>query len=79
MKSFGFFSGFIVLRYSSGNQPPVVKQLPWPPDQPITSLCFDPTVSWLLVQTENANLFIIPVLSMLVSFKFYFDKKNEKE
>ena len=57
-----------MLRYNSGNQPPVVKQLPWPPDHPITSLCFDPTVSWLLVQTENANLFIIPALSMLVSF-----------
>lgn len=58
-------NNFIVLWYSSGNQSPVVKQLPWPSDHPITSLCFDPTVSWLLVLTDNASLFIIPAVSML--------------
>ncbi|WAR18296.1 UVR8-like protein [Mya arenaria] len=28
-------------------------------------MCFDPTVTWLLVLTENGNLFIIPALPML--------------
>ncbi|KAL4238144.1 hypothetical protein ACF0H5_002856 [Mactra antiquata] len=58
-------NGFLVLRYCCTGCQPVVKQIPWPPDLQITSMCFDPTVSWLLVQTENGNLFIIPALTMM--------------
>lgn len=63
-------AGFLVLQYNSTGCQPVVKQLPWPPDHQITSMCFDPTISWLLVQTDNGNIFIIPALSMLVSCRF---------
>ncbi|XP_052768315.1 uncharacterized protein LOC128208770 [Mya arenaria] len=58
-------NGFIILRHCNSGSQPLVKQLPWPPDHPIRSMCFDPTVTWLLVLTENGNLFIIPALPML--------------
>ena len=29
-------------------------------------MCFDPTVTWLLIVTEDATIFIIPARSILV-------------
>ncbi|XP_052272508.1 uncharacterized protein LOC127873013 isoform X1 [Dreissena polymorpha] len=58
-------NGFIILRYCNSGCTPVVKQLPWPQDHPIKSMCFDPTVTWLLVLTDNGNIFIIPAVPML--------------
>lgn len=59
-------NGYVLLRYSSGNgKPPSTHQLPWPQEKPISSMCFDPTVTWLLVLAEDATLFIVPALSIM--------------
>ncbi|XP_053407428.1 uncharacterized protein LOC123565052 isoform X2 [Mercenaria mercenaria] len=58
-------NGFLLLRYSCTGCQPLIKQLPWPQDHPIKSLCFDPTITWLLVLTDNGNIFILPALPML--------------
>ncbi|KAK3585949.1 hypothetical protein CHS0354_038491 [Potamilus streckersoni] len=58
-------NGFILLRYGSSGRSPVVKQIAWPSDHPIVSMCLDPTVAWLIVAAENGSLFILPALAML--------------
>ncbi|KAL3853004.1 hypothetical protein ACJMK2_016594 [Sinanodonta woodiana] len=58
-------NGFILLRYSASGRSPVVKQIAWPSDQPIVSMCLDPTIAWLMVAAENGSLFILPALAML--------------
>lgn len=64
-------AGYLLLRCSSGNgKPPTTQQLPWPQDKPISSMCFDPTVTWLLVLAEDATLLIIPALPIMVMIMF---------
>ncbi|KAL5013415.1 hypothetical protein ScPMuIL_007685 [Solemya velum] len=58
-------NGYIVLRHSNGGKQPVVRELPWPRDRPVSCLCFDPTVTWLLVVTHDASVFIVPVLHLM--------------
>ncbi|KAJ8301898.1 hypothetical protein KUTeg_020885 [Tegillarca granosa] len=58
-------NGFLILRYCCSGREPQLRQLPWPPDKPISSMCFDPTVAWLLIITEDCTLFIIPALAIM--------------
>ncbi|KAK3101004.1 hypothetical protein FSP39_000154 [Pinctada imbricata] len=58
-------NGFVLLRYSSGTKDAIVQQVPWPQDRVISTLCIDPTVTWLLVITEECSLFIVPARSVL--------------
>lgn len=46
---------------------PVVRQLCWPSEPIVAAMCFDPTVSWLLIATQPATLYILPALALLVS------------
>ncbi|XP_005100274.1 uncharacterized protein LOC101858037 isoform X2 [Aplysia californica] len=56
----------LLLRYGINGRTPIIKQLPWLPDKSIASLCFDPTLSWLLIVTESSQeAFIIPALSIV--------------
>ncbi|XP_055999241.1 uncharacterized protein LOC125654012 isoform X3 [Ostrea edulis] len=58
-------NGYLLLRYASSGKVPTCQQLTWPQEKPICTMCFDPTVSWLLIVTEDATLFIIPARSIL--------------
>ncbi|XP_062616739.1 uncharacterized protein LOC134278436 [Saccostrea cucullata] len=58
-------NGYLLLRYASSGKVPAYRQLVWPQEKPICTMCFDPTVCWLLVVTEDATLFIIPARSIL--------------
>ncbi|XP_041350104.1 uncharacterized protein LOC121369224 isoform X2 [Gigantopelta aegis] len=55
----------ILLRYSLSGKPPHIKQLSWLPERVIVSMCFDPTVTWLLILTSKPELFIIPAFSLM--------------
>ncbi|GFO46551.1 X-linked retinitis pigmentosa GTPase regulator-like protein [Plakobranchus ocellatus] len=57
---------YLLLRYDVTGKPPIIKQVPWLPDKTIASMCFDPTLSWLLIATESSNeLYILPALSIV--------------
>nr|XP_022297301.1 uncharacterized protein LOC111106775 isoform X2 [Crassostrea virginica] len=58
-------NGYLLLRYASSGKSPTYQQLTWPKEKPICSMCFDPTVTWLLIVTEDATIFIIPARSIL--------------
>ncbi|XP_013413671.1 uncharacterized protein LOC106176012 [Lingula anatina] len=60
-----FSNDYLLLRYCIRGRAPVVRQIPWLPDQPIVDLCFDATGTWLLVITVKTHLFIIPVLTLM--------------
>jgi len=61
-------AGDIILRYCCSGHDPVVSHIPWPDHKSVVCLCFDPTVSWLLVISEDLTVCIVPVLSLVVSF-----------
>ncbi|XP_059167595.1 uncharacterized protein LOC131949741 [Physella acuta] len=59
---------YILLRYDVSSRTPVIKQLPWLPEKKIASMCFDPTMTWLLIATETSEeIYIIPALSIVDS------------
>ncbi|BFZ08491.1 hypothetical protein BsWGS_11531 [Bradybaena similaris] len=59
---------YILLHYNSTDRPPIIKQLPWFHEKPVGFMCFDPTLTWLLLVTEAAQeIFIIPALSIVDS------------
>ena len=60
----------ILLRYCLSGKPPRIKQLSWPPERVIVCMCFDPTVTWLLILTSKPEIFIIPAFSLMVRFKY---------
>ncbi|RUS76283.1 hypothetical protein EGW08_015955 [Elysia chlorotica] len=56
----------LLLRYDITGKPPVIKQVSWLPDKRIASMCFDPTLTWLLIVTESSNeIYILPALSIV--------------
>ncbi|KAL1494566.1 hypothetical protein ABEB36_010144 [Hypothenemus hampei] len=57
----------IVLYYSYGELPPVVKRIPWFSDSSkiIHAACFDPTATWLLIVCLDSSLYIIPALHIV--------------
>ncbi|XP_063404631.1 uncharacterized protein LOC134688085 isoform X2 [Mytilus trossulus] len=60
-------TGDIILRYCCSGHDPVISHIPWPESRSIVCLCFDPTVSWLLVISEDVTVSIVPVLSLMDS------------
>ncbi|XP_055958242.1 uncharacterized protein LOC126827750 [Patella vulgata] len=56
---------YLLLRYKPASDLPIIKQIPWPKVNTIVSLCFDPTLVWLLVLTESPDIYIIPALCLL--------------
>ncbi|CAG5123144.1 unnamed protein product, partial [Candidula unifasciata] len=59
---------YILLHYNNTGRPPVVKQLPWFHEKPVGFMCFDPTLTWLLLVTEaTQEIFIIPAVSIVDS------------
>ena len=61
-----FATDQLLVRWNVSGRAPVVKQLPWAPDKHVAAMCFDPTVSWLLVVTGSPCLYILPVLALMV-------------
>lgn len=56
----------LLLRYDITGKPSIIKQVPWLPDKTIASMCFDPTLTWLLIVTETSNeIYILPALSII--------------
>ncbi|XP_076469360.1 uncharacterized protein LOC143299801 isoform X3 [Babylonia areolata] len=55
----------LLLRLGVSGRAPVVKQLPWPHDKRVAAMCFDPTVSWLLIVTESPCLYIVPARALM--------------
>lgn len=63
----------MLLRYEVSSRTPVIKQLPWLPEKRIASMCFDPTMTWLLIATETSEeIYIIPALSIVVCLNLQF-------
>lgn len=60
-------NGDIVLHYTFGDLPAVLKHIPWLQEmaKTIQALCFDTTGTWLLVVTLDGSLYIIPALSLV--------------
>ncbi|XP_017773369.1 PREDICTED: uncharacterized protein LOC108560363 [Nicrophorus vespilloides] len=60
-------NGEIVLHYTFGELPAVIKRIPWLTEtaKSIEALCFDPFANWLLVVTQDSSLYIIPALSLV--------------
>lgn len=64
---FYFCTDQLLLRYCQIGRNPIIKQLPWLQDKCIASMCFDPTLSWLLIVTlTSQEAFIVPALSVVV-------------
>ncbi len=61
----------ILLRYSIAGKAPLVKQLSWIPGKTIIAMCFDPTVTWLLVLTHEPDIYLVPAFSIMVNNTFY--------
>ncbi|CAL1526241.1 unnamed protein product [Lymnaea stagnalis] len=58
----------LLLRYDVSGRSPIIKQLPWLPEKSIGSMCFDQTLTWLLIVTEvSQEIFIVPALSIIDS------------
>ncbi|XP_046564861.1 uncharacterized protein LOC124273631, partial [Haliotis rubra] len=55
----------IVLRYCIAGKPPLIKQLSWIPSTTIVAMCFDPTVTWLLILTHNPDIYLVPAFSLM--------------
>ncbi|XP_045473518.1 uncharacterized protein LOC123679961 [Harmonia axyridis] len=57
----------VVLHYSNGDLPIVLKRIPWfsNSNKAIKALCFDPTATWLLVVCCDSSLHIIPFLKLV--------------
>ncbi|XP_071082712.1 uncharacterized protein [Haliotis cracherodii] len=55
----------IVLRYSIAGKPPLIKQLSWIPNKTIVAMCFDPTVTWLLILTHEPDIYLVPAFSLM--------------
>lgn len=60
-----FSNDYLLLRWSMMGREPVVRQLCWPSEPIVAAMCFDPTVSWLLIATQPATLYILPALALL--------------
>lgn len=62
-----FRDGDIVLHYTFGGLPSVIKHIPWftESEKTIEGICFDPTATWLLVLTSDVSLYILPALSIV--------------
>ncbi|ELT94735.1 hypothetical protein CAPTEDRAFT_226039 [Capitella teleta] len=50
---------------SSASQAPVCRQLPWFPKDPIQSMCFDPSASWLLCCNFSGSVYLVPVATIM--------------
>lgn len=64
-----FFADTLVILSSkrTGDQP-VCKVIPWIPREPVQSMCFDPSGSWLLCCTLLGYIYIVPVATIIVSW-----------
>ncbi|GFR62453.1 X-linked retinitis pigmentosa GTPase regulator-like protein [Elysia marginata] len=71
---------YLLLCYDIMGKPPIIKQVPWLPDKTIASMCFDPTLTWLLIVTQNSNeIYILPALSIVVGEILLIDLEKEEE
>lgn len=63
------FLGYLLFRYINLSMcAPVIRQLCWfnCPDKKIKALSFDASGLWLLIVTQDATIYILPVYSLLV-------------
>lgn len=61
-------NGYLLFRYINSNlKTPVIRQLCWfnCPDKKIKALSFDATGVWLLIVTQDATIYILPIFSLL--------------
>ncbi|XP_025828979.1 uncharacterized protein LOC112904044 [Agrilus planipennis] len=60
-------TGDIVLYYTYGELPSVVRRIPWftGKTKEVQAICFDNTATWLLTVSLDGSLYILPALSLV--------------
>jgi hypothetical protein len=66
----------VLLSNVGASEAPVCRVLPWFPNDAVQSMCFDPSLSWLLCCAASGKMYIVPAAPIMVGSAINFESFN---